>query len=199
MPVIKSLAEHYARPDWVRRINAMGDSVGGADKLIPLDAEALICAAVESTGGLSDFGDFDGDWHGVSSRSSRARVDRPKLHAVGRLMTRQELLRGLRTRLLMTHARNENPAIADEAIDSPAGHHRTAALGHLDPVRAARPRPERPCAAGLGGDAPGAVRRRKRCCRSWRDGRMRAGVLGRRATRIRRHPRAARGPARSSA
>ncbi len=119
MPVIKSLAEHYTRPDWVRRINAMGDSVGGADKLISLEAEALVRAAIESTGGLSDFGDFDGDWHGrlrslVSELESTGR-----LHALGRLMTRQELLRGLRTRLLLTHARKQSPAIADETIDSP--------------------------------------------------------------------------------
>ena len=41
MPPIKNLADHYTRPDWVRRINAMGDSVGGAEKLIPLEADAL--------------------------------------------------------------------------------------------------------------------------------------------------------------
>ncbi|MBW2667790.1 MAG: sulfotransferase, partial [Deltaproteobacteria bacterium] len=119
MPVIKSLADHYTRPDWVRRINGMGESVGGADKLIPLEPEALISAATLSTGGLSDFGDFDGDWHGrflslVSELESTGR-----LHALGRLITRQELLRGLRTRLLMTQARKENPGIADEAIDTP--------------------------------------------------------------------------------
>jgi hypothetical protein len=34
-------------------------------------------------------------------------------------MTRQELLRGLRTRLLMAHARNETPAIADERVEAP--------------------------------------------------------------------------------
>ena len=42
MSPIKKLSEHYTRPDWVRRINAMGDSVGGAEYLIPLDADAQI-------------------------------------------------------------------------------------------------------------------------------------------------------------
>ncbi len=63
MSPIKNLSEHYTRPDWVRRINAMGDSVGGAEKLIPLGADVLMRTAIDSTGGLTDFGDFDGDWH----------------------------------------------------------------------------------------------------------------------------------------
>jgi len=119
MPRIKNLSQHYTRPDWVRRINAMGDSVGGAARLIPLHPDELVRAAMASTGGLEDFGDFDGDW--------RARFDSliaeieatAKLNALGRLMTRQELLRGLRTRLLLTAARRRNPAIADEKIEAP--------------------------------------------------------------------------------
>jgi hypothetical protein len=119
MPSIKKLSEHYKRPDWVRRINAMGDSVGGAANLVSLEPEELVRTAIGSTGGLSDFGDFDGDW--------RARLDSlvteleasGKLHSLGRLMTRQELLRGLRTRLLMAHARSENPGIAEERIGAP--------------------------------------------------------------------------------
>ena len=62
MTPVMDLSERYTRPDWVRRINAMGDSVGGPERLIPLDGDALVRAAVESTGGLTDFGDFDGDW-----------------------------------------------------------------------------------------------------------------------------------------
>ncbi len=42
MPPIKNLTEHYTRPAWVRRINAMGSSVGGADKLIPLDPDQAL-------------------------------------------------------------------------------------------------------------------------------------------------------------
>ena len=115
----KDLAEHYTRPDWVRRINSMGDSVGGAEKLIPLEPAALIRTAIDSTGGLRDFGDFDGDWQ-ARFRSFIYELEATGgLHALGRLMTRQELLRGLRTRLLLTHARSETPAIADEKIEAP--------------------------------------------------------------------------------
>jgi len=119
MPFIKNLSEHYNRPDWVRRINAMGDSVGGAANLISLEPEELVRTAIQSTGGLSDFGDFDGDW--------RARLDSlvaeleasARLHALGRLMTREELLRGLRTRLFMARVRSENPGITRERIQAP--------------------------------------------------------------------------------
>ncbi len=117
MPV-KRLAEHYTRPDWVRRLNAMGDSVGGPERLVPFDPEALIRTAIDSTGGLADFGDFDGDWHG-RFLSLVENLETARLHALGRLMTRQELLRGLRTRLLLARARRERPGIADEAIHAP--------------------------------------------------------------------------------
>ena len=119
MSPIKKLSEHYTRPDWVRRINAMGDSVGGAKKLIPLEADELVRIAIDSTSGLTDFGDFDGDWHARFTSLITELDATGKLHTLGRLMTRQELLRGLRTRLLLTHARNETPAIADEKIEAP--------------------------------------------------------------------------------
>jgi hypothetical protein len=41
----------------------MGDSVLGAHHLVSLDPEALVEQARIATG-LSDFGDFDGDWRG---------------------------------------------------------------------------------------------------------------------------------------
>ncbi|HIF63783.1 MAG TPA: sulfotransferase [Deltaproteobacteria bacterium] len=115
----KTLAEHYTRPDWVRRINAMGDSVAGARRLIPLDADALINDAVESTGGLSDFGSYDGDWQARFTSLLEELESTGALNTMGRLMTRQEVLRGLRTRLFLTRARSETPAMADENIDAP--------------------------------------------------------------------------------
>ena len=119
MSPIKNLSEHYTRPDWVRRINAMGDSVGGAERLIPFDADALVRTAIDSTGGLEDFGNFDGDWQARFISLLTELEATGKLNTIGRLMTRQELLRGLRTRLLLTHARNEAPSIAGEAIEAP--------------------------------------------------------------------------------
>jgi hypothetical protein len=51
------MADRYRRPDWVRRLNAMGDSVGGsivgARRLVPLDADELLEAASADLGGAS--------------------------------------------------------------------------------------------------------------------------------------------------
>ncbi len=115
----RDLSRHYTRPDWVRRINAMGDSVGGAANLIPLDGDALVRTATASTGGLADFGDFDGDWRGRFDSLIVELEATGDLNALGRLMTRQELLRGLRTRLLLARARSERPEIAEETIAQP--------------------------------------------------------------------------------
>jgi hypothetical protein len=115
---IASMAERYERPDWVRRINLMGDSVGGARGIIPLDADALLAGAVDSLGGGSS-GDFgDPRWR-ERFASLVAAVDAADLSVVGRLLTRQELLRSLRSRLLLARALDEKPAIAAEAIEAP--------------------------------------------------------------------------------
>ena len=119
MDRIKNLAQHYVRPDWVRRMNAMGESVGGASYLVPFDTEELIRQAIDSTGGLDDFGDFDGDWRGRLESLVRELESTGQLNTVGRILTRQELLRGLRTRLLLSAARREEPAMAEEKIEAP--------------------------------------------------------------------------------
>lgn len=53
------MAERYQRPAWVRRINAMADAVGGARRVVPLDASLLLELAEKSVGGApaGDFGD----------------------------------------------------------------------------------------------------------------------------------------------
>lgn len=116
--MIESMAERYPRPDWVRRINAMGDSVGGANELIPLDVEELVGRA-RATTGLENFGDFDGDWRGRLESLVANIEESAKLSVIGRLMTRQEILRCLRTRLFMTREIEANPSILEEEIEAP--------------------------------------------------------------------------------
>jgi hypothetical protein len=112
------MAERYQRPDWVRRVNAMGPAAGAASAVVPLEAGPLIDAAragVEAP----DFGDLgDGDWEG-RLRSLVTAIDANDLHVVGRLMTREELLRGLRTRLLLAAERRRAPSVAEEVIEAP--------------------------------------------------------------------------------
>jgi hypothetical protein len=112
------MAERYRRPDWVRRLNAMGPASGGSRRLVPLDAGDLIDDTRASTG-IADPGDLgDGDWEG-RLRALVDAINGSELHVVGRLMTREELLRCLRTRFLVGDRRRRHPAIADEQIEAP--------------------------------------------------------------------------------
>lgn len=112
------MAERYERPDWVRRVNAMGDAAGGAAAVVPLEAGELIDRARASIDG-ADFGDLgDGDWEG-RLRSLVTAIEGNDLHVVGRLMTREELLRGLRTRLLLAEERRRDPSVAEERVVAP--------------------------------------------------------------------------------
>lgn len=115
---MQSMAERYQRPDWVRRLNAMARSVGGdARDLVPLDAGALLEVALRD-GGMPE-GDFgDPRWQTRFEELVDA-VDRSRMNVVGRLLTRQELLRALRTRLALTREVDANPAIAESPVRAP--------------------------------------------------------------------------------
>jgi hypothetical protein len=112
------MGDRYRRPDWVRRVNAMGTAAGGARHLVPLDAGELIDRARTSTGLRQPADLGDGDWEG-RLRTLVDAVNASELHAVGRLMTREEMLRCLRTRLLLGERRRQDPSIADEVIEAP--------------------------------------------------------------------------------
>jgi hypothetical protein len=115
---LASMGERYERPAWVRRVNAMAGSVGGARRLVPLDAEALLAEAAGSLGGGS-FGDFgDPRWR-ERVVGLVAHLDAADLTLVGRLLTRQELLRSLRSRHLLARALDAEPAIASEPVAAP--------------------------------------------------------------------------------
>jgi hypothetical protein len=112
------MGDRYRRPDWVRRVNAMGSAAGGPRRLVPLDAGALIDDARGSTG-IADAGDLgDGDWEG-RLRALVDAVNSSDLHVVGRLMTREEMLRCLRTRFLVGERRGRDPSLADEVVEAP--------------------------------------------------------------------------------
>ncbi|HXK21990.1 MAG TPA: sulfotransferase [Myxococcota bacterium] len=115
---IASMAERYERPAWVRRVNAMATAVGDARRIVPIDAAELVGLAQKSLGGgaAGDFG--DPDWRARFERLAAA-LDAARMHVVGRLLTREELLRCLRTRLLLAGELERKPAIASERIEAP--------------------------------------------------------------------------------
>ncbi len=113
------MAERYSRPDWVRRINLMGDSIGGRpEDLVPIDAGELLKLATASVGDMpaGDLG--DPEWQ-KRFEALAAELDASPMHLLGRLMTKQELLRSLRTRLLLTAAINAQPQITEEPVAAP--------------------------------------------------------------------------------
>ena len=119
MTLSQPMTERMRRPDWVQRLNRMADSVGGdARVLVPFDAAELLSQATQSTGGMpaSDLG--DPRWQN-RFEALVAALDGADLHLVGRLMCKQELLRGLRTRLSLMREVDAKPAIEAERIDSP--------------------------------------------------------------------------------
>jgi hypothetical protein len=118
MAGIAPMAQRYSRPDWVRRLNAMAGAAGSAAHVVPLDTGGLIDAARESTG-VAKVGDVgDGDWEG-RLRALVASINASDLTVVGRLMTREELLRCLRTRIRLGAERDRNAAVAEEQIAAP--------------------------------------------------------------------------------
>jgi hypothetical protein len=115
---VTPMGERYRRPDWVRRVNAMGPAGGGPRRLVPIVAAELIDQVRASTG-IADPSDLgDGDWE-ARLRALVDAVNHSDLHVVGRLMTREELLRCLRTRFLVGERRRRQPSVADEPIEAP--------------------------------------------------------------------------------
>lgn len=111
---LRTMAERYERPDWVRRVNAMGLATAGPSDVVPMEADELLdTAGIEGGVNLGD-----GDWEPRFRRLVDA-VNASDLHVVGRLLTREELLRCLRTRQRMETARAAAPSIADEVVDAP--------------------------------------------------------------------------------
>jgi hypothetical protein len=104
------------RPAWVERLIAHGEAAGGAEHLVPLDAEELLATARRATD-LDDFG--PGPWHDGYERLVRGLVEESELHVVGRAIVRMELLRTLRNRLELTALWTERPELRAGTIEAP--------------------------------------------------------------------------------
>ena len=116
---MKTLAERFPRPNLVKRINLMADTVGGAAELISLEASEMVAASRRITG-LNDFGDrIDGDWRGRLEALVASLEAEADLNVMGRLQVRQEILRCLQSRLYLTKKITEKPEILEEEILEP--------------------------------------------------------------------------------
>lgn len=106
-----------AHPDWVERMNRMGrvlDEVGVPR--LSLDPDELRRQAMQRTG-LSDFG--PDDYREPFELLCRSLEDEADLHFVGRMVTHDEMLNALETRLRVTDVVKTYPEILDVEIREP--------------------------------------------------------------------------------
>ena len=113
------MTEALVHPDWVRRLNLFGDVVGDPRLLATLDPAELLETARASTG-LDDLGEDDWPgWTDTYRRMVTAIDNESRLHALGRVVTRAELLKVLQTWLRLQRLWATRPAIRDEPVEAP--------------------------------------------------------------------------------
>lgn len=104
------------RPAWVSGLDTIGETLAGASALVSLDADSLLAAACEPTG-LDDFG---GDaWREGFAVLLDAIEQEAALHALGRILTRAEIVRLLQNRLRIVDTLARTPEIEQREIPAP--------------------------------------------------------------------------------
>jgi len=104
------------RPPWVAKLNTIGRSLGGPERLVSLEESSLFDAAIAATG-LDDFGD-DG-FRAVLARLLDGLEHEARLNTVGRLIARSEIVRLLENRLHVEATFRAHPEIAEQPIERP--------------------------------------------------------------------------------
>ncbi len=94
----------------------MAAGVGGARAMVSLDPDELLATARAATG-LDDLG--DPGWEEPFRRLVDALETEARLHVVGRLLSRHDLLRHLSTRLLLVDAAKRDPDVEQESVVAP--------------------------------------------------------------------------------
>jgi sulfotransferase family protein len=113
------MTKRLAHPDWVRRLNLFGDVVGGPERLVALDGDELLALA-RATTGLGDVGEAEWPgWTETYERMARSLDEESRLHLLGRVTTRGEVLRVLQTWLELQACWQAEPAIARLPVDAP--------------------------------------------------------------------------------
>ncbi|HLN16807.1 MAG TPA: sulfotransferase [Acidimicrobiales bacterium] len=106
-------------PELVRRLNLFGDALGDPRSVVGLDADELLAVA-RATTGLDDLGEsaWPG-WTETYERQLRAIDAESRLHLLGRVLTRSEVLRVLQTWLRLQAAWQGTPQVAAIPVDAP--------------------------------------------------------------------------------
>lgn len=104
------------RPAWVERLLAHGVAAGGAQHLVALEPDEMIAHAVASAG-RDDFG--PPSWRTHYDVLLDAITRETDLHLAGRIVTRTELLRSLRTRLDLAARWADDPTVLERPVQAP--------------------------------------------------------------------------------
>ena len=107
----RSVWQPGPRPEWVRSLNQTG-----RPDWVRLDEASLLTEAAANTG-LDDFG--ADDFREPLRIFLAALEEEAKLHFIGRVLARADVLNLLENRLRMTDARKRQPEIAAERIERP--------------------------------------------------------------------------------
>lgn len=106
-------------PDWVSRLNRFGEIVGGSEHLVELDAASLLALA-RATTGLDDLGEAEWPgWTETYERQVTAIAAEGRLHLLGRVLTRAEVLRVLQTWLRLQDLWRREPQILRIPVAEP--------------------------------------------------------------------------------
>lgn len=106
-------------PDWVRRFNLLGEAAGDAGLVVSLDPDDLLETARAATG-LRDLGEADWPgWEETYRALAGSIATESRLHLLGRVVTRSEMLRTLSTWLRLQAAWQATPVITAIAVDEP--------------------------------------------------------------------------------
>lgn len=103
------------RPEWLATLIDESRHMN-VSAIVPLDADNLIATAMRNTG-LSDFG--SDDWREPFEILTRSLEEDAELHLFGRVMTRNELINLLESRLKVEATYAAHPEIEEEVIDAP--------------------------------------------------------------------------------
>jgi hypothetical protein len=110
------MSASLTRPQWVDHFNQFGPACGGAEYLLPLEADELTLAARRATG-LDDFG--TDPWEEGFNKLLWSLNHEANLNTMGRLMVRTELLRTLQVRLRMVELWRNHPEVLEMAVNPP--------------------------------------------------------------------------------
>lgn len=104
------------RPEWVRRLNRIGTTLGDLEQVVPLD-ETSLCAAAMAHAGFEDFG--TDEWREPFRILIADIGEHARLNLLGRILARRDIVHALVIRLQMAETEKQHPEILEQPVVEP--------------------------------------------------------------------------------